>query len=38
MIIEFLSHMYPTESMTKKSDVSLLDYMSEIQDYYQEYK
>ena len=38
MIIEFLSHMYPTEPMLKKSDVSLLDYMSEIQDYYQEYK
>ena len=34
VIILFLNHMYPTESMNRKTDVSLLDYMVEIQDAY----
>ena len=37
IIILFLSEMYPTESMGKKTDVALLDYMSEIQNIYKKY-
>jgi hypothetical protein len=36
-IINFLSHMCPTESMARKTDVSLLEYMVEIQDLYKKY-
>ena len=37
-IILFLNDVYPTESMAKKSDVSLLDYMMDIQEAYQKHK
>lgn len=37
IIILFLSEMYPTESMSRKTDVSLLDYMMEIQDAYKKH-
>lgn len=37
IIILFLSMMHPTESMTTKTDVSLLEYMSEIQEAYQKH-
>lgn len=36
-IIIFLSNMYPTESMTKKTDVTLLEYMEELQIIYKKY-
>ena len=36
-IIFFLNYMYPTESMNRKSDVSLLEYMMEIQDAYKKH-
>lgn len=36
-IIIFLSQLYPTESMKNKTDVSLLDYMVEIQNIYKRY-
>lgn len=38
IIILFLSYMYPTETISRKSDVSLLDYMIELQDAYKKYK
>jgi hypothetical protein len=38
IIILFLNNMYPTESMNRKTDVSLLDYMLELQEVYQKYK
>lgn len=37
LIVTFLNNMYPTENMSKKTDVSLLEYMSELQMYYQKY-
>ena len=37
-IISFLSGMYPTENMSRKTDVALLDYMSELQTAYQRHK
>jgi RNA polymerase sigma factor (sigma-70 family) len=37
IIIKFLSGMYPTESFTKKTDVSLLEYMDELGDLYKKY-
>lgn len=37
LIILFLEYMYPTESMSRKSDVSLIDYMLEIQEAYKKY-
>lgn len=37
IIILFLNEMYPTESMNKKTDVSLLEYMMEIQDAYKKH-
>lgn len=37
IIILFLSHMYPTETMNRKTDVSLLDYMIDIQDAYKKH-
>lgn len=36
-IILFLSNMYPVENMNKKSDVSLLEYMEELQIFYKKY-
>lgn len=36
-IILFLSYMYPTETMNSKSDVSLLEYMVEIQEAYKKH-
>ena len=36
-IILFLSYMYPTETMNRKSDVSLLEYMVEIQEAYKKH-
>lgn len=36
-IILFLNHMYPTESMNRKSDVSLLEYMIEVQEAYKKH-
>ena len=37
-IILFLSDVYPTESMAKKTDVALLEYMMDIHDAYQTHK
>lgn len=37
LIIKFLSEMYPTESFTKKTDVALLEYMSELSELYKKY-
>lgn len=37
IIILFLSNMYPSEIISKKSDVALLDYMTEVQNAYQKY-
>lgn len=37
LIILFLGLIYPTESMSRKSDVSLIEYMVEIQDLYKKY-
>lgn len=37
LIILFLGLLYPTESMSRKSDVSLIEYMVEIQDLYKKY-
>lgn len=37
LIILFLNEMYPTESMSRKSDVALLDYMMEIQEAYKKH-
>lgn len=37
LIIFFLSNMYPTEAISKKTDVYLLDLMTGIQDAYQKY-
>lgn len=37
IIIDFLNRMYPTENMNRKSDVSLLEYMKELQIYYKKY-
>ena len=38
LIIDFLNNMYPTESMNRKTDVALLNYMAEIQETYKKYK
>jgi hypothetical protein len=32
VIMEFLNHMYPSESIARKTDVSLLEYMTDLQD------
>lgn len=37
LIVKFLSGMYPTESFVKKTDVALLEYMSELGDLYKKY-
>lgn len=37
IIILFLNNMYPTESMNRKSDVALLEYMMEIQEAYKKH-
>lgn len=36
-IILFLSNMYPSENMNRKTDVSLLEYMEELQKLYKKY-
>lgn len=38
LILFFLSNMYPTENFTRKSDVTILEYMIELQKLYQKYK
>lgn len=38
LIILFLKHLYPTENFSRKSDVALIDYMLELQEYYKKYK
>ena len=37
-IVRFLKEMYPTENISRKTDVSLLEYMEDIQNAYQKYK
>lgn len=37
-IVSFLSSMYPTENMNKKTDVDLIEYMLDIQEIYKKYK
>jgi hypothetical protein len=37
-IILFLSNVYPTEAIAKKTDVALLEYMMNIYESYQSYK
>jgi DNA-directed RNA polymerase specialized sigma subunit len=36
-IIKFLAEVYPTESFIRKSDVTLLEYMNELADFYKKY-
>ena len=36
-IIKFLTEVYPTESFIRKSDVTLLEYMNELADFYKKY-
>ena len=38
IIILFLSRMYPTESFIRKTDITILEYMNELQDYFKKYK
>ena len=38
IIILFLSMMYPTESFSRKTDVTVLEYMNELQEYFKKYK
>lgn len=38
IIILFLSRMYPTESFVRKTDITILEYMNELQDYFKKYK
>ena len=37
-IIRFLSSMYPTENMSKKTDVDIIEYMMELQEIYKKHK
>ena len=37
ILILFLSKLYPTENISRKTDVSILEYMSEIQELYSKY-
>ena len=37
-IVRFLKDMYPTENISRKTDVALLEYMEDIQNAYQKYK
>ena len=37
-IMRFLSSMYPTENMSKKTDVDIIEYMVELQEIYKKYK
>ena len=37
IIILFLSNLHPTENMNRKTDVDLLEYMIEVQNYYKKY-
>ena len=37
-IIKFLSSMYPTENMSKKTDVDIIEYMMELQEIYKKHK
>ena len=36
-IVKFLSSMYPTENMSRKTDVDLIEYMMELQEIYKKY-
>lgn len=38
IIVKFLKHMYPTENIAHKTDVSLLEYMQDIQNAYGKFK
>ena len=38
LIILFLNEVYPTEQMSKKTDVALLEYMTDLHDAYQKHK
>lgn len=38
LIVFFLSNLYPSDNMSKKTDVALLDMMQEVQELYQKYK
>lgn len=38
LIILFLENIYPTENIKRKSDVALIEYMVELQEYYKKYK
>ena len=38
LISFFLGNMYPAENMSRKTDISLIEYMEEIQKLYQKYK
>ena len=37
LILFFLSNMYPSENLSRKTDVALIEYMKDIQDLYQKY-
>lgn len=38
LIILFLSNLYPSENISRKTDVTILEYMQEIQELYKKYK
>ena len=38
LIILFLNNLYPTENISRKTDVAILEYMEELQEYYNKYK
>ena len=38
VIVKFLKEMYPTENISRKTDVALLEYMTDIQNAYKKYK
>ena len=38
LIILFLNNLYPTENISRKTDVAILEYMEELQECYNKYK
>ena len=38
LIILFLSNLYPSENISRKTDITILEYIEELQEYYKKYK
>lgn len=38
ILVKFLSYLYPTEVFNKKTDVDILEYMTELQEYWKKFK